>query len=86
MGLTYHFSSMKKTTSLTLSPDLLAKVDCLAGSKYSRSAVIERILRLHFRQRLCRKIHARDLRRINAAAVRLNAEAQDVLTYQALKD
>jgi predicted transcriptional regulator len=77
---------MKKTTSLMLSSDLLAKVDRLAGSKYSRSAVIERILRLHFRRRPRRKIHARDLRRINAAAARLNAEAQDVLTYQALED
>lgn len=77
---------MKRKISLTLSSDLLAKIDRLTQSKYSRSAVIEHILRLHFRQMPRRKIHARDLERINAAAVRLNAEAQDVLTYQALKD
>jgi metal-responsive CopG/Arc/MetJ family transcriptional regulator len=77
---------MKRKISLTLSSDLVAKVDRLAGSKYSRSAVIERILRLYFRQRQCNKIYACDLRRINTAAARLNAEAQDVLTYQASKD
>jgi hypothetical protein len=77
---------VKKTTSLTLSSDLLAKVDRLAGSKHSRSAVIEIILGLYFRQRSRRKIHARDLHRINAAAAPLNSEAEDILTYQALKD
>jgi len=77
---------MKRKTSITLSPDVLAKVDRLAGSKYSRSAVIEHILRLHIRQRSRKKIHACDLERINAAADLLNSEAEDVLTYQALKD
>jgi metal-responsive CopG/Arc/MetJ family transcriptional regulator len=77
---------MKERTTITLSSDVLAKVDRLAGTKHARSAVIEHILRLHFRERSRRKIHARDLGRINAAAARLNAEAQDVLTYQALKD
>jgi metal-responsive CopG/Arc/MetJ family transcriptional regulator len=77
---------MKRKTSITLSSDVLAKVDRMAGSKHSRSAVIEHILRLHFRERSRRKIHARDLERINASAARLNSEAEDVLTYQALKD
>jgi metal-responsive CopG/Arc/MetJ family transcriptional regulator len=86
MDLTYHYSSMKRKITLTLSSDLLAKVDRLTQFKHSRSAVIERILRLHFRRGSHRKIHARDLGRINAAAARMNAEAQDVLTYQALKD
>jgi metal-responsive CopG/Arc/MetJ family transcriptional regulator len=76
---------MKRKTSITLSSDVLAKIDRLAGSKLSRSAVIEHILRLHFRQKSRRKIHARDLRRINAAAARLNSEAEDVLTYQEMK-
>jgi len=77
---------MKRKTSITLSSDVLAKIDRLAGVKLSRSAVIEHILRLHFRQRSRREIHARDLKRINAAAAHLNSDAEDVLTYQALKD
>jgi metal-responsive CopG/Arc/MetJ family transcriptional regulator len=77
---------MQERISLTLSSGVLANVDRLASSKLSRSEVIERILRLHFRQRSRRKVHARDLERVNAAATRLNLEAEDVLTYQALKD
>jgi metal-responsive CopG/Arc/MetJ family transcriptional regulator len=77
---------MKAKTSITLSSDVLAKVDHLAGSKLSRSALIESILRAYFRERARRKTHARDLERINAAAGRLNSEAEDVLTYQALED
>ena len=73
---------MKQKTSITLSSDILAKVDHLAGSKLSRSAFIERVLRVYFRERTRSKMHARDLERINAAADRLNAEAEDVLAYQ----
>jgi metal-responsive CopG/Arc/MetJ family transcriptional regulator len=75
---------MKEKTSITLSSDALARVDRLVGSKLSRSALIDHILRLHFRQWSRRKMHARDLERINAAAARLNSEAEDVLAYQAL--
>jgi hypothetical protein len=77
---------MKEKTSITLSPDVLAKVDQLAGSRLSRSAFIEGVLRIYFRERIRRKIRARDLERINAAADRLNSEAEDVLTYQVLED
>jgi hypothetical protein len=63
-----------------------ATVVHLSGSKVSRSEIIEHILRLHFRHISRRNIHGRDLKRINAAAARLNSEAEDVLTYQALKD
>jgi hypothetical protein len=76
---------MKQKTSITRSSDVLAK-DQLAGSKLSRSAFIESVLRTYFRERARRKTHARDLERINAAAGRLNSEAEDVLTYQALED
>jgi hypothetical protein len=31
-------------------------------------------------------MHVRDLKRINAAAARLNSEAEDVLTYYGPKD
>jgi metal-responsive CopG/Arc/MetJ family transcriptional regulator len=77
---------MKEKTSITLSSDVLAKVDHLAGSKLSRSAFIESVLRIYFQERARKKTHARDLERINAAADRLNSEAEDVLSYQALDD
>lgn len=73
---------MKEKTSITLSSDILEKVDHVAGSKLSRSAFIERVLRTYFRQRARRATHARDLERINAAADRLNLEAAEVLQYQ----
>jgi metal-responsive CopG/Arc/MetJ family transcriptional regulator len=73
---------MKEKTSITLSPDILAKVDNLAGSKLSRSALIEQVIRNYFRERARRKMQARDLERINAAADRLNSEAAEVLEYQ----
>jgi metal-responsive CopG/Arc/MetJ family transcriptional regulator len=77
---------MKEKTSITLSPDLLVKIDRSTGSKRSRSSFIEQILRDYFIERSRRAAHARDLERIDAAADRLNAEAADALEYQALED
>ena len=77
---------MKEKTSITLSSEILAKVDHLAGSKLSRSAFIEHVLRSYFRERARRKMHARDLERINAAVDRLNSEAAEVLNCQAAED
>jgi metal-responsive CopG/Arc/MetJ family transcriptional regulator len=77
---------MKAKTSVTLSKDVLTRIDRLAGSKYSRSSLIEQILRDYLRERARAAIGARDLERINAAADRLGAEALDVLDYQALDD
>jgi len=74
---------MKEKTSITLSRDVLSGIDRLAGSKHSRSAVIEEVLRRHLRERARAAVQARDLERINAASDRLNAEAADVLEYQA---
>ena len=73
---------MKEKTSVTLSSDILEKVDQLAGSRLSRSAFIEHVLRNYLRQRTRQARHARDLERINAAADLLNGEAADVLEYQ----
>jgi metal-responsive CopG/Arc/MetJ family transcriptional regulator len=73
---------MKEKTSITLSGDVLAAIDRVAGSKQSRSAFIERVLREFLRERARAAVQARDLERINAAAQRLNAEAADVLEYQ----
>jgi len=77
---------MKEKTSVTLSKDVLRQIDRLAGSKGSRSSFIERILRRYLRERKLKTIHANDLRLINAAARRLNQEAEDVLQYQAIPD
>ena len=73
---------MKEKTSITLSRDVLAGVDRLAGTKHSRSAIIERVLRRYLRERARAQAQARDLQRINHAAERLNAEAAEVLEYQ----
>ncbi len=74
---------MKEKTSITLSKDVLESVDRLAGSKHSRSAFIERVLRRYLRQRARAALQGRDLERINNAADRLNREAAEVLEYQA---
>ncbi len=74
---------MKEKTSITLSKDVLKDVDRLAGSKHSRSAFIEQVLRGYLRQRAKAALQARDLERINKAAERLNLEAEEVLDYQA---
>ena len=74
---------MKEKTSVTLSQDVLSRIDRLAGSKYSRSAFIELVLRQYLKRREQAAVAARDLERINAAANALNSEAADVLEYQA---
>jgi metal-responsive CopG/Arc/MetJ family transcriptional regulator len=74
---------MKEKTSVTLSKDILSKVDRLAGARESRSSFIERILRNYLRERKRAAMNARDLKRINEHAARLNKEAEDVLEYQA---
>lgn len=77
---------MKEKTSITLSTDVLAGIDRLTGSKQSRSAFIERVLRRYLKERTRAAIEARDLELINRAVERLNAEAADVLDYQALQE
>jgi predicted transcriptional regulator len=74
--------SMREKTSITLSSEVLAKVDRLAGSKRSRSAVIEQVLGDYFTERSRTAAHARDVERINASAEHLNREAAEVLEYQ----
>jgi metal-responsive CopG/Arc/MetJ family transcriptional regulator len=74
---------MKEKTSITLSSEVLARIDRLAGSRYSRSAFIERVLRRYLLERERAAVQARDLERINLAADQLNAEVADVMDYQA---
>ena len=73
---------MKEKTSVTLSPEVLAGIDRLAGTKHSRSAVIERVLRRYLREKARAAVQARDLVLLNDAADSLNLEAADVLEYQ----
>jgi len=74
---------MKEKTSITLSSDILAEVDQTAGSKGSRSAFIEAVLREYFKEKLWETINRRDAAIINANADYLNSEMEDVLRYQA---
>jgi metal-responsive CopG/Arc/MetJ family transcriptional regulator len=75
--------TIKEKASITLAPDVLAGVDQLAGSKYSRSAIIEHVLRRYLTEQARARIQAHDLEQLNRAADELNAEAADVLDYQA---
>ncbi|MGH7563851.1 MAG: ribbon-helix-helix protein, CopG family [Gemmatimonadota bacterium] len=73
---------MKEKTSITLSREVLAEIDRLAGDE-SRSGFIERVLRGYLGQRAREATNSRDLKRLNRAADRLNAEVGEVLEYQA---
>ena len=73
---------MKEKTSITLSSDVLAQVDRTAGSKASRSAFIEGVLREHFKAKVREAINARDLELINAHADYLARESRDLDAYQ----
>jgi metal-responsive CopG/Arc/MetJ family transcriptional regulator len=73
---------MKAKTSLTLSQDLLATLDRLAGPKVSRSSFIEKILRDFVEGRTQARRDAREVAAINRHAAKLNAEMQDALSFQ----
>ncbi|MGA9471164.1 MAG: ribbon-helix-helix protein, CopG family [Terriglobales bacterium] len=73
---------MKEKTSITLSKEVLTRIDRIAGSKQSRSAFIEAVLTQYLRKRARAQVEARDLELINKAANELNAEVEDILRYQ----
>ena len=70
-------------TSLTLSGDLIARIDRLAGPKVSRSSYIEQILRDFVDGRAQARKDAREIAAINRHAAQLNAEMNDALSFQA---
>jgi metal-responsive CopG/Arc/MetJ family transcriptional regulator len=74
---------MKTRISITLSADLLSRIDRLIGPASSRSAFFEKVLRDHLRETERQAIQRRDMELINANADYLNREAEDVLRYQA---
>jgi metal-responsive CopG/Arc/MetJ family transcriptional regulator len=77
---------MKEKTSITLSKEVLTGIDRVAGSGQSRSAFIETVLQQYLQQRKRAQRDARDIELINRYAEELNAEAEDVLRYQASED
>jgi len=74
---------MKEKTSITLSPEILTEIDRMSGSKKSRSAFIESVLRQYFKEQARAQIEARDLAALNRAAQELAPEIEDVLRDQA---
>jgi metal-responsive CopG/Arc/MetJ family transcriptional regulator len=77
---------MKEKTSVTLSPEVLHGIDRLAGTKQSRSAVIEDILRQFIREQAKAERRARDLAILNRYAGELNQDADDGLDDQAAEE
>jgi metal-responsive CopG/Arc/MetJ family transcriptional regulator len=74
---------MKEKTSITLSRDVRIEIDRAAGSRQSRSAYVEAVLRDHLRQRARAERAARDIAIINRFAKELNTDAEDGLEDQA---
>lgn len=73
---------MKTKTSITLSDDLLKAIDLYIGEYKSRSEFLERAARKFISQLARKKAEQADLEIINRCAESLNAEAEDVLSYQ----
>lgn len=74
---------MKEKTSVTLSPEILVGIDRLAGSRRSRSAFIENVLRQYLRDRVRSERRAHDLAILNRYADELNRDAEGGLDEQA---
>jgi metal-responsive CopG/Arc/MetJ family transcriptional regulator len=75
---------MKRKTSITLSEDVIDVVDRMTPEGGSRSETIERLLRDRFARDARKTRDLKDLEAINRNAEKLNEEAEDVLTYEAL--
>jgi metal-responsive CopG/Arc/MetJ family transcriptional regulator len=73
---------MKQKMSVTLSEDLVATLDRMAGPDVSRSSFIEKILRDFVDSRARARRGAREAAAINRHAAKLNAEMKDALTFQ----
>jgi metal-responsive CopG/Arc/MetJ family transcriptional regulator len=74
---------MKTKTSITLPDDVLAAIDQHGDIFKSRSAFLETAARDYLSKLARRKAEKRDLEIIDRHADALNAEAEDVLDYQA---
>jgi hypothetical protein len=76
-------SAKKEKTSVTLSGNLLAVVDALAGTA-RRSAWIEEAVRRYAHNQLRQRRRAHELERLDRHAETLNAEGDDSAGYQAV--
>jgi len=74
---------MKGRTSLTLSKEVLAEIDRIAGPKQSRSAFIEQVLAQYLSERAQAERDERELVLINRCADELIDELLEALEYQA---
>jgi len=73
---------MKAKTSITLSTEILELIDRYSDEFRSRSEFLEHAARLFLASLVRAETERRDLEIINHRADALNAEAEDVLTYQ----
>jgi metal-responsive CopG/Arc/MetJ family transcriptional regulator len=73
---------MKIKTSVTLSEEIVYRLDRLVGPGGNRSAILERALDAYLTDHERRQRDARDLEILDRDAKKLNKEAQDVLGYQ----
>jgi metal-responsive CopG/Arc/MetJ family transcriptional regulator len=73
---------MKIKTSVTLSEDVLKRLDRAVGPGGNRSAVMEKALYAYLDGRERRRRDARDLELLDRLSHELNEEAADVLDYQ----
>jgi metal-responsive CopG/Arc/MetJ family transcriptional regulator len=74
---------MKVKTSVTLSEEVLAEMDRASGGRVNRSEFLERAAWSELAALKRRRREARDRRILDRAAKSLNAEALDVLEFQA---
>ena len=73
---------MKLKTSITLSEDIVKRLDRATRRGENRSQAIERLLRESLEAEARRAADSKDLALIDEHAAELNAEAEDVLAYQ----
>ena len=73
---------MKVKTSITLSNEILEAIDLHMEEYRSRSEFLETAARKFIAQLTRKEAEQRDLEILNRHADTLNAEAEDVLTYQ----
>ena len=78
----WYFGGMKIKTSITLSNEVLKAIDMYIGKYRSRSEFIETATRKFIAQLARKEAERRDLELINRHSDSLNAEEEDVLTYQ----
>lgn len=74
---------MKAKTSITLSEDLLKEVDQIIKGATSRSNFIEQAIKNFLNQKQRERREKTDFNILNNHSDKLNAEAGDVLSYQA---